>query len=310
MYRGLKLLMKDLRFDILEMPECGAEGALITRLIDTPAVVRLHSPSQLIMPLYDVPKADILLCSWIEKQAIHRANVLTSPSVFLSTEVRDRMSVDRYISLIPNGIDLPLFDCEPLADIHRLYGIPEGQITILFAGRMERRKGIHLCEAIVEMVLSQRDVTFLFAGEDLFRYLESTMLPALAAKELLGSVRYLGKLGVKELRACARAVDIYLLPSLWENFPYACLEAMASSRAIVCSEQGGLPEMIQDGINGLLAKAGSPESFADKLVTLIDDPNLRRTLGAAARRTAEEEYTDTRVAKLAEEIYRECLKRQ
>lgn len=68
--------------------------------------------------------------------------------------------------------------------------------------------------------------------------------------------------------------------------------------------------MIQDGINGLLAKAGSPESFADKLVTLIDDPNLRRTLGAAARRTAEEEYTDTRVAKLAEEIYRECLKRQ
>jgi glycosyltransferase involved in cell wall biosynthesis len=309
MYRGLKLLMKKHRFDVLEMPECGAEGALVTHLIDTPAVVRLHSPSQLIMPFYDVPRTDIVCCSWIEKHAIHQAKALTSPSAFLATEVRNRMSVDRRIAIIPNGIDLPLFDREPIADIHSLYRIPDGQITILFAGRMERRKGIHLCQAIVEMVLSRRDVTFLFAGEDLFGYLEGIMLPALATKKLLGSVRYLGKLSLQELRACARAVDIFLLPSLWENLPYSCLEAMASSRAIVCSDQGGLPELIQNGVNGLLAKPESPQSFAAQLETLIDNPALRQTLGAAARRTVEQSYTDTHAAVLADALYRECIGR-
>ncbi len=172
------------------------------------------------------------------------------------------MGVDRQISVISNGIDLPLFDQEPVADLTERYGVPRGQVTILFAGRMERRKGIHLCAEIVATVLSRHDVTFLFAGEDIFGYVEKTLKPALEGKQLAGSFRYLGKLGLQELRACARAVDIYLLPSIWENCPYSCLEAMASGRAIVCSDQGGMPELIEDGVNGLLAKSGVPESYS------------------------------------------------
>jgi glycosyltransferase involved in cell wall biosynthesis len=304
MYRGLRQLEKHHRFDIIEMPECGAEGALITQLTSTPTVLRFHSPSRLIMPFYDVPRLDIILCSWIEQLAIRHATALTSCSAFLASEVREKLAVHRHIDIIPNGIDLPLFDQQPIANIH----IPEGQVTILFAGRMEPRKGIQLCTSIAEIVLSRRNVTFLFAGEDLFGYVEKTMLPTLAAKELLGSVRYLGKLGLAELRAYARSVDIFLLPSLWENCPYSCLEAMASGRAIVCSAQGGMPELIHDSRNGLLAVPESAPSFAAELERLIGDQPLRKRLGEAARATILATFTDSHIAALTAAVYERCTK--
>ena len=307
MYLGMKQLMKRHHFDVIEMPECGAEGALVNLFLPTPTVVRFHSPSRLIMQFYDVPKLDIVMCSWIEHVAIRNATSLTSCSSFLASEAGVKMGVDRQISVIANGIDLPLFDQEPVADLTELYGVERGQVTILFAGRMERRKGIHLCAEIVATVLSKHDVTFLFAGEDIVGYVENTLKPALEGKELAGSFRYLGKLGLQELRACARAVDIYLLPSIWENCPYSCLEAMASGRAIVCSDQGGMPELIDDGINGLLAQSGVASSYAAQLVRVIEDRDLRKRLGTEARRSVEENFTDRRIAQLSVEAYIGCI---
>ena len=146
MYLGLKRLMKQHTFDVIEMPECGAEGSLITLLIRTPTVVRFHSPSRLIMEFYDVPKLDVAVCSWIEDIAIRNATSLTSCSAFLADEVHKKMGVARQITVMGNGIDLPLFDQEPIADLHERYGVRRGQVTILFAGRMERRKGIHCAQ--------------------------------------------------------------------------------------------------------------------------------------------------------------------
>lgn len=307
MFRGLKQLMKQHTFDVIEMPECGAEGSLITLLLDTPTVLRFHSPSRLIMEFYDVPKLDVAVCSWMEDIAIRNATSLTSCSAFLADAVHTKMGVSRQITVMGNGIDLPLFDREPVADLTERYGVPPGQVTILFAGRMERRKGIHLCAEIVEAILSRHDVTFLFAGEDIFGYVENTLKPALEGKQLAGAFRYLGKLSLHELRACTRAVDIYLLPSLWENCPYSCLEAMASGRAIVCSDQGGMPELIEHGVTGLLATSEDPSSYAKQLVRFIEDSALRQTLGAAARNRVEENFMDTRIAKVSADVYRRCF---
>jgi glycosyltransferase involved in cell wall biosynthesis len=309
MYRGLKLLMKQHRFDVIEMPECGAEGSLINWLVDTPKVVRFHGPARLIMPYYHATWLDLLVCPWIENLAIRKATVLSSPSKFLANEVRVRMGVEQHVAFVPNGIDLALFDPEPMAQINRLYGLPEGKVAILFAGRMEWRKGIQLCGEIAEIVLRRRDVNFLFAGEDRYGYMQNTLLPFLDKKKLLGSFRYLGKLELQQVRACVRSVDILLLPSLWENCPYSCLEAMAAGRAIVATDQGGMPEMLQHGRNGLLAKAGSPESFAAQLEVLIDDPAIRRALGAAARQTVERCYLDSCIASQTVDLYRDSIGR-
>ena len=87
MYRALQQLRKRYEYDIIEMPECGAEGALINWLMRIPAIVRLHSPARLIMHLYDVPRADRAMCAAIEQVGIRGAKALTACSQFLAREV-------------------------------------------------------------------------------------------------------------------------------------------------------------------------------------------------------------------------------
>ena len=303
MYRAIKALQQRYRFDVLEMPECGAEGLLINSRLQVPSIVRFHSPSRLIMPFYEVPRADVSMCSWLEQRAIRRATALTSCSSYLAGEVRDKMGVRNPISVIPNGIDLGLFDSEALIDVASKYGLPKGKVTVFFAGRMERRKGIHLCGEIAASILRDHDVAFVFAGQDLFGYMSDTLLPSLKNQQLKGSIHYVGKLDLPEVRSFVRTSDIFLLPSLWENCPYSCLEAMAAGRAIVATDQGGVPELIEHGSNGLLAKSGDAESFIEQLRMLVADREMQLRLGDAARRTVQEKFTDDRVARLTADVY-------
>jgi glycogen(starch) synthase len=307
MYHALRELQKTHKFDILEMPECGAEGYLINPLMRIPTVVRFHSPSRLIMPFYDVQPGDVRACSFIEQRAIMSATTLTSCSSFLAKEVRAKMGIREHVNVIANGIDLSLFDQEGREDITEKYDWPKDKVVIFFAGRMERRKGIHICAEIAQAILRKHDVAFVFAGQDLFGYLKDTLLPAINSQQLRGSVHYIGKLDLNDLRACVRAADIFMLPSIWENCPYSCLEAMASSRAIVSSNQGGMPELIQDGVNGLLAESEQPDSFIHQLDRLVTDVTLRRRLGTEARRSVEQRYTDDAIARQSVAVYERCI---
>ena len=87
MYQGISALHRQHGYDVIEMPECGAEGALVTRFLKVPTVVRLHSPSQLIMPFYDVRRADTIFCSALERLALTGATALTACSRFVAGEV-------------------------------------------------------------------------------------------------------------------------------------------------------------------------------------------------------------------------------
>lgn len=305
MFEGISALHRAHRFDAIEMPECGAEGTLVTRFLRAPSVVRLHSPSRLIMPFYDVRRSDTVLCAAIERPALGGATALTSCSQFLASEVARKMGVSRPITVITNGLDVAWFDSvSSTIDVHDKYRLPRRKLTIVFTGRMERRKGIHLCREVAAAILERHDVTFVLAGADLFGYVANEMLPALAARALKGSIHWLGPLGLAEVRELVSAADIVFLPSLWENCPYACLEAMAARRAIVSANQGGLPELIDNGRNGLLADSGDPASYVRAIERLIEDDALRRRLGAAARATIESRHNHTTVAEQAVGVYR------
>jgi glycogen synthase len=303
MHRGLLKLAESNQYDIVEMPECGGEGLIINHFMRLPTLVKFHSPAKLIMPCYDVRKADHVCCSLVEQIGLKAAGAYTSCSQFLANEVRDRMGIRREVKVIPNGIDVELFDASEQINARDEFGIPKGKPMIFFAGRMEQRKGIHLCERIASEILKKHDVAFVFAGQDLFDFMKRELLPKLEAMNLRGSVHYLGKLDLKGVRSCLRQADIFLLPSIWENCPYSCLEAMAAGRAIVASDAGGLPELLENGTSGLLARSGDPDAYIACLERLIEDADLRQKLGAAARRRIEEKYTDVAIAGLSVETY-------
>ncbi len=303
MYRGLRRLERDHRFDVIEMPECGGEGVLLNRLTDTPTVVRFHSPAELIMPFYDVVPADTRWCARAERIGISGATRLTSCSRFLADEVHAKLGEARPIEVVPNGIDVALFDAADQLDFRRRFAIPAGRPMIFFAGRMEPRKGVHLLPEILVPLLERHEVAVVLAGDDLFHHVRDTLEPALAGHRLRGSFHYLGKLDQVAIRSGVCQSDVFLLPSLWENCPYSCLEAMAAGRAIVASNQGGMPELIEDGVSGLLAESGVAESYLERLECLIGDADLRQRLGAAARRRVGEHFTDVTVARRAVTAY-------
>jgi glycosyltransferase involved in cell wall biosynthesis len=142
MYRMFRWLSRQHHYDVVEMPECGGEGVLVNHFTRIPSVVRLHSPAYLIMPTYGSQKTDRSLCAMVEGWGIRGATALTSCSRFVAGEVHSKMGVQRPITVIPNGIDVELFNATPQADVRGKLQIPRDKTMILFSGRMESRESI------------------------------------------------------------------------------------------------------------------------------------------------------------------------
>jgi glycogen(starch) synthase len=295
-------------FDFVEAPECGGDALVSSTLLSIPTAVRFHSPAALIMNIYATTKLDRELTRFAEQIAINQAAVLTSCSRFLADEVVVRMGERDPVHVIPNGIDVPLFDRDEGIDVHTKFGLPRDKKLVFFANRLEERKGIQVVQAMVERTLAKYpDIAFVFAGQDVFGYMEKRILPWVRDRQLQSRFFYLGKLTLPEVRAVLKRSSVFLIPSLWENCPYSCLEAMTAGRAIVSSDCGGMPELIDDHRTGLLARTGDPDSFVAALSELIEDDRLRERCGAAARAEIEARLTDTSIAARSVELYRAAL---
>ena len=107
---------------------------------------------------------------------------------------------------------------------------------------------------------------------------------------LQGRVRFAGPLGQDELPAVYRDHDVFCLPTLSEAVGVVNMEAMACGLPVVCSDLMGVPELVEDGINGLLVTPGREGQLAGALRRLAEDLALRTRLGEAGRRTVEERF--------------------
>jgi glycosyltransferase involved in cell wall biosynthesis len=125
--------------------------------------------------------------------------------------------------------------------------------------------------------------------------------PADAAALFAAEPRLLwaGWLGPEEKDALLRAVECFVMPSLSEGMPMALLEAMAYGMAIVATRAGGIPELVEDGVTGLLVPPGDPEALAAALTRLAADPELRHRLATAARERAQALDADEVAARLS-----------
>jgi glycosyltransferase involved in cell wall biosynthesis len=103
-----------------------------------------------------------------------------------------------------------------------------------------------------------------------------------------------------------QATDLFLLPSQSESFGLAALEAMACGSPVVASRAGGLPEVIEDGVNGILEPVGSVEAMGRRAVDLLRDPVKYEAMVRAAVRKASE-FSADRVVPMYETMYREAL---
>jgi glycosyltransferase involved in cell wall biosynthesis len=225
------------------------------------------------------------LASYVDR-LLHLAGhtgLFVAPSHFLA----DKMAVcglDRErLAVQPNFLDLAAFDRDLAAACGNGVGRrPDG--PLLFFGRLVPEKGADTLIAAVGRVPAAR---LLIAGDGP----ERARLEALAAAGAPGRVSFLGHQSPGALLAILAGASAVVVPSLWyENCPYTILEAFAARQAVVASRIGGIPELIQDGEDGLLFQPGDVAGLADRIGALLASGQYGEHLGKRARQKLEAGY--------------------
>jgi glycosyltransferase involved in cell wall biosynthesis len=182
------------------------------------------------------------------------------------------------ISLIRNGVDLQRYDeQEPCCTLAEEYGMEPGSQIVGVVARLEPEKGHPtLLEAWPAVIRAVPDVYLLVVGEGSRRdALEAQ------ARELRIAHRIVFTGRRDDMPAVTAALDVAVLPSYREAQGLSVLEAMALSRPVVASNVGGIPEMIQDGVTGLLVPPHDSEALAAAIIRLLLDHPYADMLGRA-----------------------------
>jgi glycosyltransferase involved in cell wall biosynthesis len=201
--------------------------------------------------------------------------------------------------VIHNGIDIQPTD-SPVSDFSQKMNW-SGRPVIGAIGRLAPQKGLqYLLQAAPEVLRDSPNALFIFAGDGPERQSLESQAKSLGIQ---GSVCFLGVR--KDVPELFSSIDVLALPSLSEGTPMTLLEGMAAGRAVVASRVGAVPNVIQDGVNGILLSPGDVAGLAAALQTLLNDSELRIALGRKARKTVESHFSAAAMANRYVEIYDE-----
>ncbi len=201
------------------------------------------------------------------------------------------------IEIIPPGVDTDRFRPSGQSAARKRLGMREEK-TVLYVGRLERLKGVDILLEASAALSRTMGIRLLIAGG----YANS---PELARLQSLASelgaasfTTFLGSMSRDRLPDYYNAADVCVLPSYYESFGLAALEASACGTPVVASKVGGLPCVVKDGETGFLIPWRCPGPFVDSVEKLLTDDGLRGAMGMAARAHAETLTWDATVDKL------------
>jgi len=206
---------------------------------------------------------------------------------------------------IYNGIEvLPLSTREAAREnLRAVLGLPPHALLVGIIGRLHPQKGHRvLLEAATHVVARDWQVYFILIGDGPLRH----SLEAIAREQgLAGRVHFLGtRHDIPQLLA---AMDLFVLSSFWEGMPNAVLEAMATGLPVVATAVGGTPEVVVDGVTGLLVPPRDPVALAQAIERLLADPELRHRMGQAGRERVEQHFSVEQMVRKTEALYEELL---
>ncbi len=140
-------------------------------------------------------------------------------------------------------------------------------------------------------------------GEDLAAHMRGLLGP------LAGAVEFVGGLPHSEIPRLLGETDICVFPSVWENLPYVCLEAMAAARGVIASGGSGMAEVIDDGQTGRLVPPRDPHGLADAMLEMLADPARRTAMGERARARLSAVFASEVIGPQQEASYRRAIER-
>jgi glycosyltransferase involved in cell wall biosynthesis len=289
-------------FDVIEAPEIGPEGApAFAALPGVARVVKLHTPTFLVGRVgWDAPPPLTRLRFWAASLLRGRWRTLRRPAYDRTADPEYRCTLQADEIAAPSRAIAELLKAEwslPAEKVH-VYPLPFTPPSALlalpppsairvvgFLGRLEPRKGVlEIVRAMPQILREAPDLRFVFIGPS-WPYQNTDMRTWIARRhpDLVHRIDFVGAVKPDGLAAALAPVDAVLLPSRWENFPFACWEALAAARAVIGSREGGMAEVIEEGVSGLLVDPREPASIADAVLRLVRDPAAARRMAAAGR---------------------------
>ena len=208
--------------------------------------------------------------------------------------------------VVRNGIDLDDFDpatAGPAATALRRTLAPNGPPLVGFVGRLTPQKDPLAFVGLIAMLRRARgDVHGVIVGDGPLR---AEVERALNARGLGPSCRMLG--ARDDVAALLAALDVFVLPSRSEGLPFALLEAMAMERPVVATAVNGVPEIVEDGVTGLLVERDDGEGLARAVLGTLSDAERARAMGRAGRRRVQACFSASRMVAETEALYRDVL---
>jgi len=298
--RALGSLLGGRRYDVVHAHWVVPNAAMVTDVVAAhrvPFVVSAHGSDIFLAERSAAVRA-------FARFTLERAARVTACSDDLRRRAVALGAPEARTSTVPYGVDGATFKSAADAEFRERLGAPPGARLVLALGRLVEKKGFG---PLVEAVAGLSGVHLAIAGagdlhESLARRIAETGAP----------VRLVGPLDRAAVVRALAAADVVVVPSVVDRagnvdgLPNTLLEAMAAGRAIVASRVAGIPDVIADGVNGLLVPPGDVAALRAALTRLAADDALRARLGAAARASAVKRHGWDRTARRFEECYAEA----
>ena len=172
------------------------------------------------------------------------------------------------LEIVPNAI--PIKEIRDIAQYQQK--AMDGEYMLYF-GRLEKTKGVHvISQALRQVFLEKSNISMLFIGEDCG--LRKKIL--YENKDFSKNIIFFDTMPKDKLFGYIKHAKLIVLPSLFENISYACLESMALEKPVVATHGASFEEVIEDGQSGFLVKAGDPEALSSKILECLARDDLER----------------------------------
>jgi len=295
--------------DILEMEEFWGWCAEVRERLSIPVVVKLHGPA--FLDVVDDTRNTALTRARVEVEgrALRQMPAITSPSLDTLRSTVARYDLHPSIGkVIPNPM--------PVEGNPELWAWDRcDRKTILFVGRFDKRKGGDIAlVAFRELLEKDESLKLLFVGPDrgvtsangslvfFEEFCKSLFTPAQRSR-----ISNLGQLRRDDIFSLRRQAAVTLVVSRWENQPNTALEAMVQACPIVALDSGGVSEIVQHEVTGLLCRQDDVTDLCEKIRRLMSEPGTARQLGENARRWVIERHSVDKLARQTLDTYRETL---
>lgn len=287
-------------------------GVLGARLHNVPHVLTAHS-----LEPHRPWKADQLgggyrVSSWAERQAYETADAVVAVSYGMRADVLDAYPFldPARVHVIHNGIDTEMFAPASSDDVLDRYGIDRSRPYAIFVGRITRQKGLAHLLAAARRFDPHIQLVLCAGAPDTAEIGASTAAAVAALAESRSGVIWIRDMLPREpLRELLTHARVFVCPSVYEPLGIVNLEAMACQTAVVASAVGGIPEVVADGLTGLLVPqlAVPAEEFeaglADAVNAVCAEPERADAMGRAGRERAVHEFGWPAIAHRTVELY-------